>query len=93
MAPNLDIIFSIPLTRYALAAASVAACVAAHVLKITSIDSFVSVVSSVLIDAGTLSGIDGTTLLTPFAYWSYCTAANRVSSSWILSVCANRTFY
>ena len=78
---NLDTFFLLPLARGALA--SVTTFVADHVLNIASIDSLVSVVSLVLIDAGTLPGINGATLLAPLACWLYCTVANLVLSSCI----------
>ena len=80
--------FSLPPVRGVLAVGVV--CAAVQDLNIASIDSFVKAVSLVLIDAGTRPGIDGAILLAPLA-WSYWTVASLVSSSWILSVCANKT--
>ena len=80
LSQNLDIFFS---RLLACGFVGVAACVVDHVLNIASITSLVSVVSPVLINAGTLPGINGATLVAPFACWSYCTVANRVSTSWI----------
>ena len=67
MSPNLDLCFPLPPARGDLAGGTTY--VAVRDLNIVFSNSLVIVVSPMLIDASTLPGIDGATLLALFACW------------------------